>query len=334
MLTPNDIAKCERWFLDHGLPYFVEAGHATVRQSLGPRQIMAWSGLAVVAGAVGGTGASVAGASVLGASLIGLVVAAGVVLARGLWVFRLGVIGRWAVRHAWSSRQLLVPLATRALPFLLLFITFLFINTEVWQVASALSRPLLWSCVAIFVLIAVGFLAPSFEQEINRMGAEVDGEELAATCAGTPVASASREILAEPALVRSLAGVDLARLQRSNLLIVLFVTQAVQVLALALIVFGFFVAFGSLAIRPSVIEAWVGHAPTYQLDGLHLISNELFSVAVFLSGFAGLYFTVQAVIDQNYRSAFFSRIEHDLRQAVAVRKVYVALRTHLAVTDA
>jgi hypothetical protein len=50
---------------------------------------------------------------------------------------------------------------------------------------------------------------------------------------------------------------------------------------------------------------------------------------VFLSAFAGLYFTVQAVIDQNYRSAFFSRIEQDLQRAIGVRKVYVALRAHL-----
>ena len=31
-------------------------------------------------------------------------------------------------------------MATRALPLLLLFITFLFINTEVWQVAANLGR--------------------------------------------------------------------------------------------------------------------------------------------------------------------------------------------------
>ena len=61
-------------------------------------------------------------------------------------------------------------------------------------------------------------------------------------------------------------------------------------------------------------------------------SDELFSVAVFLSGFAGLYFTVQAVIDQNYRKEFFSQIESDLQRAIGVRKVYVALRAHLATT--
>jgi hypothetical protein len=245
-------------------------------------------------------------------------------------VFRVPVIGRWALRHAWESRGLLVPLTTRALPFLLLFITFLFINTEVWQVASALSRALLWSCIAIFLVLAVAFLAPSFGQEIQRVGAEVEGEQLATTCQGTPVASAAREILVEPHLVHEVAGIRLRGLQRRNLMLMLFITQAIQVLTLALVVFAFFVVFGSVAIRPEVIEVWVGHPPTYRTGGLHLVSTELFSVAVFLSGFAGLYFTVQAVIDQNYRREFFSRIETDLQRAIGVRKVYVALRAHLA----
>ncbi|HPF79785.1 hypothetical protein [Nostocoides australiense] len=112
-------------------------------------------------------------------------------------------------------------------------------------------------------------------------------------------------------------------------MLMLFITQAVQLLLVSLLVFGFFVLFGSLVIRPSVIEAWTGSAPHYT-GPLHLISDALFSVAVFLSGFAGLYFTVQAVIDQNYRKEFFRRIEDDLQQAIGVRKVYTTLRTHLA----
>ena len=45
--------------------------------------------------------------------------------------------GRWAGRSAAS--RLLLPLVTRALPLLMLFITFLFINAEVWQVASSMT---------------------------------------------------------------------------------------------------------------------------------------------------------------------------------------------------
>ena len=333
MLTTNDVAKCERWFDDNGLPYFVEAGHEAIKAALAPRMVGLWALLAVVpavvVGAAGATARWPAGPVVAAAALV----AAVVVVARGVRVFRVGRIGRWALGHAWENRSLLGPLATRALPFLLLFITFLFINTEVWQVASSLTRPLLWATVGIFALLAIAFLAPSFASEIERVGIEVDGEQLARTCEGTPVASAAREILSEPHLAEEVAGIRLPTLQRRNLMLMLFVAQAIQMLSLALIVFGFFVLFGSIAIRPSVIETWVGQPPHYT-GSLHLVSDELFSVAVFLSAFAGLYFTVQAVIDQNYRREFFSRIEDDLRRAIGVRKVYVALRAHLSAEPA
>ena len=214
------------------------------------------------------------------------------------------------------------------MPFLLLFITFLFINTEVWQVSSALSRSRLWASVGVFALLAVAFLAPSFASEIERVGVEVEGEQLAATAkAPRRVRGARDPCRAAPA--KEVAGIRLPPLQRRNLMLMLFVAQAIQMLSLVFIVFCFFVIFGSVAIQPSVIESWVG-APPHFTGPLHLISDELFSVAVFLSGFAGLYFTVQAVIDQNYRREFFSRIQDDLQRAIGVRKVYVALRAHLA----
>lgn len=329
MLTTNDVAKCERWFDDNGLPYFVESGHDAIQRALAPRVVGLWSILLAVPAAVAAVVALAlhwSAAEVVGLAVTVLLVGA---VARAVRVFRVRLIGAWALRHAWENRSLLGPLATRALPFLLLFITFLFINTEVWQVCAALPRPLLWASVGIFALMAVAFLAPSFATEIARVGAEVEGERLAATCQGTPVASAAREILAEPHLASEVAGIRLPPLQRRNLMLMLFVAQAIQMLSLVLIVFGFFVVFGSIAIRPAVIETWVGSAPHFT-GPFHLISDELFSVAVFLSGFAGLYFTVQAVIDDTYRREFFTRIEDDLQQAIGVRKVYVALRAHLA----
>jgi hypothetical protein len=333
VLSTNDVRKCETWFVDHGLPYFVESAHDGIRLGTRPRLLAAWGLLAGATGAASSGVVALTGAHWSTATVVGLAVAGCVAGLRAGRVLRVPVIARWALAHAWAGRALLVPLATRALPFLLLFITFLFINTEVWQVASSLSRGLLWSCVAIFVLLAVAFLAPSFDKEIARLGAEVEGPRLAASCEGTPVASAAREILEEPHLAEQVAGIRLPGLQRRNLMLMLFITQAFQVVSLALIVFAFFVVFGSVAIQPSVIESWVGHPPTYETGGLHLVSNELFSVSVFLSGFAGLYFTVQAVIDQNYRREFFSRIEEDLQRAIGVRKVYVALRAHLADAD-
>lgn len=329
MLTHNDVAKCEDWFEANGLPYFVESGHDAIQRALAPRLVWTWAGLIAVLSAVAGVVAGLTLDSWSEAILAAAAAASVALLARFVRVFRVARIARWAAGHSWTNRHLLVPLATRALPFLLLFITFLFINTEVWMVASAMDARLLWTCVAIFALIAVGFLQQPFREEIDRVGTELEGERLVATCAGTPVASAAREIQDQPQLFTEVAGIRLPLLQRSNLILMLFITQAIQVVLLALVVFVFFMVFGAVAIRPTVIEAWLGYAPTYLVEQLNL-SRELLRVAVFLSAFAGLYFTVQAVIDETYRREFFSQVSQGLEQAVGVRKVYVALRAHLA----
>jgi hypothetical protein len=127
--------------------------------------------------------------------------------------------------------------------------------------------------------------------------------------------------------------VELSQLQRANLVLVLLFSQALQVFLLAVSVFGFFLIFGSVAISDSVIQSWLGeeypdgrnipsHLPS--LDWLP-ISNELFQVSVFLAAFSGLYFTVYAVTDQNYREQFFTSIAEELERAVGVQTVYRTL---------
>jgi len=148
----------------------------------------------------------------------------------------------------------------------------------------------------------------------------VAGERLADCCVGTPAAEAAREITATPA--------DLPRFARANLVLVLLFSQAIQVLLLSLGLFVFFVVFGRLTIPDDTIIAWTQQSSVHDLPSLGSslpITNELFQVAVFLSSFAGLYFTVYAVNDQTYRSQFFADLSTELEQAVAVNAVYVSL---------
>ena len=107
-------------------------------------------------------------------------------------------------------------------------------------------------------------------------------------------------------------------------MLVLLITQAIQVLLLSVAVWIFFLVFGTVAINDAVIESWVGEAPHY-LFGTHLVSRELVQVSTFLAAFAGLYFTVYAVTDTNYRRQFFTAIRRELERAVSVRLVYRAL---------
>ena len=204
---------------------------------------------------------------------------------------------------------------------LLLFITFLFINTEVWQVSSALSRPVLWLSVAFFGALAVVFLVVRLPEEVAAVNDDLDPDVVRRAVRGTPL---------EPHLddLDDVHAEPLDRRQRTNLLLVLLVTQASQVLLLSLSVWVFFLVFGRVAIDESVITTWVGNgAPHYPLLlGRLGVSRELLQVSIFLAAFSGLYFTVYAVTDSTYREQFFHEITHELERAVGVRAAYLALR--------
>ncbi|GGF38470.1 hypothetical protein GCM10011519_10080 [Marmoricola endophyticus] len=321
--APRDAAASEEWFLAHGLPYFVDEVRARVHRRLrGGR--LAWLGLgAVVLAFAVGTGVGLlVDDLVVGVALAPVVVA---VLAATYLVTALegAVLARWAFRRAFDSLGLLLPLATRALPMLLLFVTFLFINAEVWQLASALPRGVLWWTVVFFTGFAIFFLVTRLDQELEEFDDQVDSEQLLAATEGTAWEASARGLVGSGEDV--LARAHVRGLEKANLLLVLLVSQALQVLLLSVAVFAFFMVFGILAVQDSVVEAWIGRPPTY-LGSVRIFSLELTQVAIFLAGFSALYFTVTVVTDDVYRKEFFTRVRRELEQAVAVRIVYRDVR--------
>lgn len=326
----TEIADAEIWFRAHGLPWFVDAEHERVHALLGRGRLTTITLLAAVpALALGITLGVLSGAPSSGFALFATLTGA-LALA---WVarrLRAGPVLGWALRRIRGQLYLLVPLVTRALPLLLIFTVFFFINTEVWQVASSLPPGVLWLSVLMFAALAVLFLVARLPEEVDRVVAEVereqDGAALRRACQGTPVEDACDYLLESlsPTQRESL-GVPLTGLQRANLVLVLLVVQAGQVLLLAAAVFTFFTVFGMVAIRPEIIQSWVGELPrAFPWPGSPL-SIELLQVAVFLSGFSGLYFTVYAVTDSSYREQFFTQITTELEHAIGVRAVYRVL---------
>lgn len=314
-------AEIEEWFDEHGLPYFAGDHAQRVEGWLSSKRIAAVIVLIVVVSVATGlaVGKLVADAGSWG-TFAGVVVFLALLGLFAGRLLRMGTMLRWAARRTFGSLGLMFPLLTRALPLLLLAVTFLFINAEVWQVAALMSRNVLWSAVAFFAVIAAVFLLVRLPEEVRRVEREVAGERLADCCVGTPAAEAARRTTATPA--------ELPRFARANLVLVLLFNQAIQVLLLSLGLFVFFVVFGHLTIPDSTVMAWTGE-PVTDLPsslGKHLpVTNELFQVAVFLASFAGLYFTVYAVTDETYRSQFFAGLSTELEQAVAVNAVYVSL---------
>jgi hypothetical protein len=314
----SERAAAEAWFAHHGLPWFVDHVRDRVRARLGRARVAAVVLLAVALGAAAAALVAVEGEASF-APVTGSSVALAALVLYALFALDARVIARWALRRAVRSLGLLMPLATRALPMLLLFITFLFINTEVWQVASALEGGVLWGSVLFFAVAACGFLVPRLAEELDQFDDRVQAEEVLDGVTGTPLADAGARLVGD--------GIDLpdqaqvTGLQMVNLVVVLVVAQAVQVLLLAVAVFAFFVVFGAVVIEPSVIETWVGQAPHYP-PGPHLVSYELLHVSLFLAGFSGLYFTVVAITDELYRKEFFTVIMKELARAVSMRVIY------------
>jgi MFS family permease len=317
-----DLNAAEAWFTSHGLPYFISRDHAAVEAALSrPRLVTLGTAALALSAVVGIVVGLLTGDASVGV-LTGLVVTGMLVLVYAWTQLRMRTIARWALRRTLGSLGLMFPLLTRALPLLLLFITFLFINTEVWQVASDMDRGVLGIAVLLFAAIAAGFLLVRLPEEVRRVEEEVRHDRLTQCCQDTPLVAAAAK------LPSGTGSAPLPRLQRANLVLVLLFSQAVQVLLLSLTVLAFFLVFGKVAISADVMESWLGHGPTdlAMLGDWSPVSNELFQVAVFLAAFAGLYFTVYAVTDATYREQFFTAISRELEQAIGVHTVYETLR--------
>lgn len=230
----------------------------------------------------------------------------------------------WAVRYTVRGVYDLYRLATRALPLMLLFITFLFINTEVWQVAGTMSPPTLWAVIAVFAGLGIAFVVGRVPAEVRLIESSAGQDDVIAACQGTPMADAAQGLtgLGEP--------VPLSRRQRRNIGLVMTVAQLVQVSLFALVVWAFFVAFGAIAISIAVQQSWLGglaDVVTYlPLGSGHGITQSLLRVSVFLGAFAGFYVTIYTATDGAYREQFYDRIRRDLEQSLYVRRAYVAAR--------
>ena len=130
------------------------------------------------------------------------------------------------------------------------------------------------------------------------------------------VRALEQEVGAEPPLTAP---------QRFNVGLVMFVSQALQVLLVAVLVGGFFVAFGALAITPDVVESWIGEAP-HAIAGNASTSVELLKVSSGLAAFSGLYYAIAVLSDAAYREEFLDDLQTSLHETFGVRARYLEAR--------
>jgi hypothetical protein len=288
--------------------------------TVGPVELAAFVVIPAVLPLIGGQVVSAVVTAVVNLVLLGLVY---LVLSYGLVPMT-----RWAFVQTTKQLGAVAGLFGRALPLLLLFTVALFINTEVWQVASSLDGLMFWTTVGFFVLAGALFLALRLPGELGKLRDQLAGEALVEACEGTPMAEVAAQLEAEG----DVAPVPLGRRQQGNVLLVLFFSQAVQVLLVSVAISLFFFVFGLFAIRPEVIDAWLGDIShdtlaTWELFGRQMeLTRPLIHVAGFIGALSGFYFTVYVITDSTYREEFFTEIIADVRQSLAVRNAYLALR--------
>ncbi|MBZ5741058.1 hypothetical protein [Nocardioides mangrovi] len=322
MTRAETLAATDEWFLQHGLSYFVPERRADVRNALRLKRTVPLVVLvALVAAGAGGVLAWATGEfSAAPATLVALGGLA--VLWYALTALHARQIVTWSLGRTLGSLRRVLPMTTRALPLLLLAITFLFINTEVWQVASNLSVASLWLVVALFSILAILFLLVRLPEEVDRTDDDVDDAFLLRACRGTPLEEPCRALVEDPTADPA-AYAEVTGYARWNLILVLMIVQTVQVVLLSLTVFAFLMVFGWIIMTEPVLTAWTTNTDGSSMD----LNQALLQVSVFLSAFSGLYLMVSTVTDEDYRAQFFGGVTRELERAVGMRAVYLALRS-------
>lgn len=229
----------------------------------------------------------------------------------------------------WGLRQLVVQFRTlgnvlaRSLPLLLLFTMFMFLNAELWKVVDDLPRAFM--AVALLILVGAGttFVLLRLPTEIGDSLYFDSWHEVDTHLAGTPVErltfSAPDPPPAEP----------LSRRARVNVGLVLFFGQAVQIVAVTVAIWLFYVLFGMFTIIGSTVEQWTGSPDmrvwvSFDLFGSEVaITSELLRTSLFIAAIAGLQFAVAALTDPTYRDETTKQVTDNIRRVFAVREVYL-----------
>lgn len=233
---------------------------------------------------------------------------------------------RWAGRRAAGQLALLFDLVFRAMPLLLLFTTFLFINAEVWQVAGTLHGLAYVAVIGIFAVFGLLFLlsrVPGLLGEVNRFESWDEVSRLVADTPAAPDAAGWSAGGGRPPHDHP------SMRQRFNIGLFAVFSQSIQITLVAGALTLFFILFGVLAIPETTIAAWT-QADVEVLARAHLtgrelvLSEPLIRVAGFLGAFTAMYFAVQLSTDAAYREEFAEDVTPQLRRALAVRCVYRA----------
>ncbi|HET9543114.1 MAG TPA: hypothetical protein VFP02_08540 [Acidimicrobiales bacterium] len=256
----------------------------------------------------------------LGAVLLNLVVLA---VTYAVTSYGLVPMTRWALGQMFRQLANVADLMVRSLPLLLLFATFLFLNTEIWQVAAELEAPFLLMVLGMLFGAGVIFLVLRQRREVELVSHFRSWPEALECSGSSPVAVVAVDGLVEPPDPQ-----PLGRRARINIALVLVFSQGVQIILVATVIGLFYVGFGLVAVRETTMASWVG-APLDVIAEVTVFGHpvvltwDLIRVAGLVAAFSALQFTFSALTDQTYREEFFEGMLSEMRESLATRAVYL-----------
>jgi hypothetical protein len=257
------------------------------------------------------------------AEIVGFAVVA--VLATWLTYVGIGSIVLWAFRFAWFQVGALGTLMSRALPLLMLTVVVYFTG-ELWQLAARMTRERLWQTIGFLAVVAIFFMVTTIRDEVKALRDDRAGQtEPARLLEGTPLATADPH---------SPVRTPLSFAEQVNVVAVMVVAQAIQVVLFTAGLFAFFVALGVVAVPDDVAVLWsaeetcaVGEPPCAGTwFGIHVpIAQTVVHVSLFVAVLSGLYFTVSTSVDPIYRERFFDPLISDVAVSLAGRDAYLGM---------
>lgn len=250
-----------------------------------------------------------------------------VVAVAAIWLTYLGIgsIVLWAFRFAWLQLGALGTLMSRALPLLMLTVV-VFFTGELWQLSARTTRERLWQTIGFLAVVAILFMVTTIRDEVKALRDDRAGQtDPAKLLEGTPLATSGGD---EPA--RS----PLSFAEQVNVVAVMVVAQAIQVVLFTAGLFAFFVALGIVAVPDDVAVLWsseetcpIGQPPCAGTwFGIHVpVAQTIVHVSLFVAVLSGLYFTVSTSVDPIYRERFFDPLISDVAVSLAGRDAYLAM---------
>jgi hypothetical protein len=247
------------------------------------------------------------------------------VLAIWLTYIGIGSIVLWAFRFASIQLGALGTLMSRALPLLMITVLVYF-TAELWQLSARMTRQRLWETIGFLSIVAVLFMVTTIRDEVRALREDRAGQtDPAQLLANTPLA-----VDAEQQPERT----PLSLAEQVNVVAVMVVSQAIQVVFFTTGLFAFFIALGIVAVPDDVTVLWsseqtcpVGQPPCAGTwFGIHVpIPQTAVHTSLFVAVLSGLYFTVSTSVDPLYRQRFFDPLISDVAVSLAGRDAYLEM---------